>query len=136
MYLTFQAFPLIFAKHGFSAEQTGMTFLGIGVGVVGAICRTPFWNRCVSVAFLSFPCCLFFCRFERELATQDQAILERQTLRFNGRPSPKARLYMGHVEKILAPTGLFAPACTTCTFVPCVSPSSFPPENSPCPLYL
>ncbi|KZP11331.1 hypothetical protein FIBSPDRAFT_899039 [Athelia psychrophila] len=98
MAIAFQAFPLIFAKHGFSAEQTGMTFLGIGVGC--------------------FPCCLFFCRLERELATQDQAILERQTLRFNGRPPPEARLYMGHVRRILVPIGLFALACTTCTSVP------------------
>ncbi|KZP06544.1 hypothetical protein FIBSPDRAFT_764258, partial [Athelia psychrophila] len=41
LYLAFQAFQFIFAKHGF----TGGTLLGIEVGVVGTICHIPFWNR-------------------------------------------------------------------------------------------
>lgn len=34
LYLTFQAFPFIFVrKHGFTIEQTGLSFCGIGVGM-------------------------------------------------------------------------------------------------------
>lgn len=47
LYLAFQAFPLIFAKHGFTEEQEGMTFLGIGVGMLSAIACMPLWNRWV-----------------------------------------------------------------------------------------
>ncbi|KZP27168.1 hypothetical protein FIBSPDRAFT_731284, partial [Athelia psychrophila] len=49
LYLAFRAFQFIFTKHGFSADQTGTMFLGTEVGVVGAICRIPYWNPCVSV---------------------------------------------------------------------------------------
>ncbi|KZP26885.1 hypothetical protein FIBSPDRAFT_854220 [Athelia psychrophila] len=44
LYLAFRAFQFIFTKHGFSADQTGTMFLGTEVGVVGAICRIPYWN--------------------------------------------------------------------------------------------
>ncbi|KZP22408.1 MFS general substrate transporter [Athelia psychrophila] len=90
LYLAFQAFPLIFKKHGFSAEQTGMSFLGIGLGMVGAIACMPFWNR----------------------------LFERETLRFKGHPPPETRLYMGQVGGILVPIGLFWLAFTTYASVP------------------
>lgn len=48
LYLTFQAFPIIFeAGHGFNTQMTGMTFLGIGVGMFLAILSQPSWNRSV-----------------------------------------------------------------------------------------
>ena len=35
LYLTFQAFPVIFiGHHGFTIQQTGMSFLGIGIGMI------------------------------------------------------------------------------------------------------
>lgn len=37
LYLAFQAFPLVFAQHGFTEEQEGLTLPGIGVGILGAI---------------------------------------------------------------------------------------------------
>ncbi|KZP19408.1 MFS general substrate transporter [Athelia psychrophila] len=94
LYLAFQAFPIIFKKHGFSAEQTGMTFLGIGVGMISAICCMPFWNR----------------------------LFEREMLKFDGRPPPETRLYMGQVGGILVPIGLFALAFTTYASVPWIVP--------------
>jgi hypothetical protein len=34
LYLTFQAFPVIFRKHHFNLQEIGMSFLGIGLGMV------------------------------------------------------------------------------------------------------
>ena len=46
LYLTFQAFPLIFGTlHGFNTQSSGMSFLGIGIGMVMAVSTQPFWNR-------------------------------------------------------------------------------------------
>ena len=45
-YLAFQAFPIIFEKnHGFDVQSTGLSFLGIGVGMIMAISTQPYWNR-------------------------------------------------------------------------------------------
>jgi hypothetical protein len=47
LYLTFQAFPIIFEeKHGFNLQSTGLTFLGIGTGMLLGLCTMPYWNRC------------------------------------------------------------------------------------------
>ena len=49
LYLTFQAFPIIFGeKHGFNAQDTGLSFLGVGVGLAIAMVSQIYWNRCVT----------------------------------------------------------------------------------------
>ena len=49
VYLTFQAFPIIFGEgHHFNLQSSGMTFLGIGLGMVLALATQPLWNRYVS----------------------------------------------------------------------------------------
>lgn len=46
IYLFFGAFPLIFTKnHGFNLWQVGLSFTGIGVGMIFAICCDPLWQR-------------------------------------------------------------------------------------------
>ncbi|KAJ7813864.1 MFS general substrate transporter [Mycena olivaceomarginata] len=46
LYLMFQAFPLIFENgHHFNVQTTGLSFLGIGVGMVAGLATQPFWNR-------------------------------------------------------------------------------------------
>lgn len=46
LYLAFQAFPIIFeGVHGFDMQMTGLTFTGIGLGMLLAISTQPFWNR-------------------------------------------------------------------------------------------
>jgi hypothetical protein len=46
LYLTFQAFPIIFEiNHGFNVQSTGLAFLGISIGMVAAISSQPIWNR-------------------------------------------------------------------------------------------
>ena len=45
IYLTFQAFPVIFGDvHGFKPEIVGICFLGIGLGMVVALASQPYWN--------------------------------------------------------------------------------------------
>lgn len=49
IYLAFQAFPIIFEdNHGFNMQCTGLTFSGIGLGMILALCSQPYWNAYVS----------------------------------------------------------------------------------------
>ena len=53
LYLTFQAFPIIFGKeHHFSLELTGLTFIGIGVGLSFGLLAQPLVNRYVDTRLL------------------------------------------------------------------------------------
>lgn len=46
LYLFFGAFPLVFrTNHGFNLWQIGLSFLGIGVGMIIAIATDPVWHR-------------------------------------------------------------------------------------------
>ena len=45
LYLFFGAFAVIFENnHGFSLYQVGLSFLGIGVGMLTAMCTSPLWQ--------------------------------------------------------------------------------------------
>ena len=45
-YLFFGAFPLVFEKnHGFTISQTGLTFLGLFVGMIAGIMSDPLWRK-------------------------------------------------------------------------------------------
>ncbi|KIY70320.1 MFS general substrate transporter [Cylindrobasidium torrendii FP15055 ss-10] len=86
LYLTFQAFPVIFMeKHGFNMQMTGLTYLGIGLGLTLALASQPWWNR-------------FF---------------RRKVVENGGHPEPEIRLYMGELGGILVPLGLYWIAFTT-----------------------
>ena len=46
LYLSFGAFPLVFENnHGFSLSQTGLSFLGILVGMMIGIASDPLWKK-------------------------------------------------------------------------------------------
>ena len=46
LYLFFEAFPLVFTSlYSFNQWQVGLTFLGIGIGMVIGAATTPFWHR-------------------------------------------------------------------------------------------
>jgi hypothetical protein len=94
LYLTFQAFPVIFeTNHGFNEQSTGLAFLGIGFGMIIAISSQPFWNRFVIASYASpwsYP-------LDRLFAIE--------SLKFNGKPPPEIRLYMGQLGGILVPIG-------------------------------
>ncbi|KAL0577765.1 hypothetical protein V5O48_004223 [Marasmius crinis-equi] len=86
LYLAFQAFPIIFGdKHGFNTQEVGLSFLGIGIGMAGAMPTQPLWNR----------------------------ILAKEASETGGDIPPEAHLLKGQVGGILVPIGLFWLAFTT-----------------------
>lgn len=93
LYLAFQAFPIIFGRHGFTVEFLGLSFLGIGVGMVCASLSQPFWNR-----------------------------LTLKEIEKHGTIRPEFRLIMGQVGAVLIPIGLFWIAFTTYTSVHWIVP--------------
>ncbi|KAI0064100.1 MFS general substrate transporter [Artomyces pyxidatus] len=94
LYLAFQAFPIIFGDgHGFNTQMLGLTFLGIGLGLVIGLATTPFWNW----------------RF--------RVYQERY-----GDPPPEYRLVPGKVGGILVSVGLFWLAFTTYRHVHWIAP--------------
>ena len=56
-YLTFQAFPIIFENgHHFNVQSTGLSFLGMGIGLfIGLACQ-PFINMLVLTVVTNFLC--------------------------------------------------------------------------------
>ncbi|KDQ13754.1 hypothetical protein BOTBODRAFT_110868 [Botryobasidium botryosum FD-172 SS1] len=80
VYLTFAVFPVIFGGvYHFNVQMTGLSFLGIGIGMIFATASQPVWN----------------------------AINRRETKKYNGMPPPEVRLYPGMVGGLLIPLGLF-----------------------------
>ncbi|OSC99125.1 MFS general substrate transporter [Trametes coccinea BRFM310] len=95
LYLAFQAFPIIFEEvHGFNVQDTGLSFLGIGIGMVAALCTQPYWN----------------------------SLFRREAQKHNGHPPPEIRLIIGQVGGILAPLGLYIMAFTTYKNVHWIAP--------------
>lgn len=46
LYLFFGAFPLVFrVNHGFNQWQIGLSFLGIGLGMIAGTVTDPLWHR-------------------------------------------------------------------------------------------
>ncbi|KAH8999831.1 MFS general substrate transporter [Lactarius hatsudake] len=87
LYLTFQAFPIVFVgKHGFNMQCTGLTFIGMAVGMLMGLATQPYWNRRY--------------RDYKDAHGQEE-------------PPPEFRLRMGQVGAVLAPIGLFWLAFTT-----------------------
>ncbi|KAH8104536.1 MFS general substrate transporter [Cristinia sonorae] len=86
LYLAFQVFPIIFGKgHHFNTQSVGMTFLGIGLGMILAVACNPFWNR----------------------------LYRREALKHNGNPPPEMRLIIGMAGAIITPISLYWLAFTT-----------------------
>jgi hypothetical protein len=85
LYLAFQAFPIIFRKHNYSEQEIGMSFLGIGLGILIGFAIQPFWNR-------------MFARITKENG---------------GKLPPESRLIPGMFGAVLAPLSLFWLAFTT-----------------------
>ena len=111
LYLAFQAFPIIFGvKHNFSMQEVGLSFLGIGVGMVGAMPTQPLWNRQVR-NLLSLRKTYLFIR-----------ILAKEASKHGGILTPEAHLLKGQVGGILVPLGLFWLAFTTYSSVHWIVP--------------
>ncbi|KAI0269965.1 MFS general substrate transporter [Gloeopeniophorella convolvens] len=95
LYLTFQAFPIIFEdKHGFNMQCTGLTFASIGLGMLLGLCTMPYWNG----------------RYRRYKAMHGTD------------PPPEFRLRMGQVGGVLVPLSLFWLALATLNGAPWIVP--------------
>lgn len=86
LYLFFGAFPLVFTtNHGFNLWQIGLSFMGIGVGMIIAIMTDPIWHR-----------------------KRDQLIRElEQETGIPGQSEPEFRLPSAIVGSFLVPAGIF-----------------------------
>jgi len=101
LYLSFQGFPIIFGDdHGFSQEFVGLSFLGIGIGVLIVPFTQPIWNR----------------------------IYRKQSQKHNGKPPPEVRLIIGFAGAVLCPISLICVAFTSYSHVHWIAPiiSSIP----------
>lgn len=86
LYLFFNAVPLVFrGKHGFSLQESGLAFLGIGLGQVIATATTPLWTR----------------------------VYRREAAKNGGKAPPESRLIMGMAGALVTPVGMFWFAFTT-----------------------
>ncbi|KAJ3846003.1 major facilitator superfamily domain-containing protein [Lentinula lateritia] len=95
LYLAFQAFPIIFeTNHDFNMQETGLAFLGIGLGMLCGLASQPYWNQ----------------------------VFAREAEKNGGVAPPEARLYMGEVGGILTPLGLYFLAFTTYSSVHWIVP--------------
>ncbi|PNP60175.1 hypothetical protein THARTR1_00199 [Trichoderma harzianum] len=92
LYLFFGAFPLVFGKnHGFNLWQIGLTFVGIGVGMVLGMLTDPVWFR---------------------IRARLMAKLEQET-GVPGGSEPEFRLPSAIVGSVLVPIGIFMFGWTT-----------------------
>lgn len=87
LYLFFGSFVLVFRNnHGFNSWECGITFLGLGGGIIVAILSDPLWRR----------------NYQR-LVRQAQA----RHGEAEGKPEPEFRLPPSLLGAVLIPIGLF-----------------------------
>lgn len=87
VYLFFGAFPLVFTKnHGFSLYQVGLTFCGLGVGMLAGVLTNPFWHK----------------NLDRMIAKYEQETGQKGII-----PPPEFRLPPAMAGAFLVPIGLF-----------------------------
>ncbi|KAJ9093715.1 hypothetical protein QFC21_006311 [Naganishia friedmannii] len=95
LYLFFNAFPITFmGNKGFNQQESGLSFLGIGIGQVLASACAPFWSR----------------------------VYKKEAAKHGGVAPPESRLLMGMAGAIATPIGLFIFAFTTYPNVHWIAP--------------
>ena len=95
LYLFFVAFPIVFDEHGFNLQEVGLSFLGIGIGMILAVATMPYWAR----------------HYTRLVQTKGNGVAE-----------PEFRLPVAMVGSICLPIGMFWFAFTTYRSVPWIVP--------------
>ncbi|KAM0755473.1 MFS general substrate transporter, partial [Meredithblackwellia eburnea MCA 4105] len=85
LYMFFSAFPIVYQAHGFNLQETGLSFLGLGIGLLAGTASFPFWAR----------------YYKKIMAETGQ------------RPPPEEHLRRGIVAGIILPVCLFWFAWTT-----------------------
>ncbi|KAL7792000.1 major facilitator superfamily domain-containing protein [Trichoderma ceciliae] len=101
LYLFFGAFPLVFGtNHGFNLWQIGVTFVGIGVGMIIGVLTDPVWHRIRSGLME---------RLEQETGVP-------------GSSEPEFRLPPAVLGSVLVPIGIFMFGWTTYSSVHWIVP--------------
>jgi hypothetical protein len=101
LYLFFGAFPLVFVgNHGFTTSQTGLSFLGIFVGLISGAATDPLWHR----------------NYERLIRQREERTGEI------GGSEPEYRLPPTIAGAFIVPIGLFLFAWTTYSSVHWIVP--------------
>lgn len=77
-------------------HQTGLTFLGIGIGEIFAYASMPLWNR------YAYSGRYYDILLESRSFTFYRFFL-RSAVKYGGKPPPEIRLYMGQLGGILVP---------------------------------
>lgn len=91
LYLFFGTFPLVFGTvYGFTLDKIGLSFLGIGIGLVGGVFTDPIWTKVRA-------------RLSRKLAEETGV---------EGGSEPEFRLPPAMLGSLFVPTGLFIFAWT------------------------
>ncbi|KAH8654645.1 major facilitator superfamily domain-containing protein [Tricladium varicosporioides] len=91
LYLFFGAFPLVFStNHHFEHSQTGLTFLGLMVGMVIGVFTNPFWHK-------NYLRLIRNANLEAENACREKPV----------RPDPEFRLPPAIIGGVLVTLGLF-----------------------------
>jgi hypothetical protein len=104
LYLFFGAFPLIFStNHGFVLWESGLTFLGLMIGLVGALLTNPLWHK----------------NYQRLIAKENANVPEEKR---SQRPDPELRLPPAILGGILVPISLFWVGWTTYSSVHWIVP--------------
>ncbi|KIK59727.1 hypothetical protein GYMLUDRAFT_44161 [Collybiopsis luxurians FD-317 M1] len=86
LYLTFQAFPVIFGKnHHFNVQEVGLSFTGISLGMLASGFTQPYFNR----------------------------FLLKEAEKAGGKAPPESRLYAAEIGSICIPVSLYWLAFTT-----------------------
>jgi hypothetical protein len=97
LYMFFSAFPIVFTAHGFDLEEKGLTFIGIGIGIIIATACNPLFLR-------------HYIRTAEKLGKH---------------PPPEEHLVKGLYGAVICPIALFGFAFTTYTSVHWIVPIIF-----------
>ncbi|KAG8913121.1 hypothetical protein FRC00_003002, partial [Tulasnella sp. 408] len=100
LYLTFEAFPTrVFGRdRGFNTQMSGLSFVGIGIGMVIAIASQPYWIKVYKEDRVPY--------WERKMRAERQMCIEEgekedKSARKRHEPEPEARLLIGMVGAVL-----------------------------------
>lgn len=116
LYLSFGGLPYVFREqYGFSLQQTGLAFLGIGLGQVVAVLCQPLFNRYVCLLLDALDALIGATRL-----TSRQ--YRRIALANGGKAPPETRLIPGFFGAVLAPLGLLLFGLTSFQNVPWIIP--------------
>ncbi|KAG8910828.1 hypothetical protein FRC01_006106, partial [Tulasnella sp. 417] len=113
LYLTFEAFPTrVFGRdRGFNTQMSGLSFVGIGIGMLIAIASQPYWIKVYKEDRIPY--------WERKMRAERHKCVEEGekkvdvSVRRKHEPEPEARLLIGMVGAVLVTLGLFWFAFTT-----------------------